>query len=276
MGMFFLIDLHMHCKSGQSVDVPPLYSTWTVCQMLAVDTVNLHASCLGTFDQKEILGPSPTANLSGLGTSAVWHEAILGGIFLWVMWSGRHYMLPVITLCHMLSFNCFSYLNVVFTVFFFLLYALCTAYTPHHHIYVMNDVYDLASLVPFCLPVFIYSCPLWLPLSETALFFLLEMFHLTTAAVVTLFLLYIFSHLNSPDAWEPLLLHISLTLSLKLFQGVSFHHFQIISFLFSIEIRYSHRYSKYHFSCIWQAIGLFSHGSAVLCQQHLSWFLFST
>lgn len=159
---------------------------------------------------------------------------------------------------------------------FFLLYALCTAYTPHHHIYVMNDVYDLASLVPFCLPVFIYSCPLWLPLSETALFFLLEMFHLTTAAVVTLFLLYIFSHLNSPDAWEPLLLHISLTLSLKLFQGVSFHHFQIISFLFSIEIRYSHRYSKYHFSCIWQAIGLFSHGSAVLCQQHLSWFLFST
>lgn len=166
MGMFFLIDLHMHCKSGQSVDVPPLYSTWTVCQMLAVDTVNLHASCLGTFDQKEILGPSPTANLSGLGTSAVWHEAILGGIFLWVMWSGRHYMLPVITLCHMLSFNCFSYLNVVFTVFFFsficIVYSIYTSpsYICHEWCLWLSK---FSSFLSSCVHIFMstVTSPVW-------------------------------------------------------------------------------------------------------------------
>jgi len=64
----------------------------------------------------------------------------------------------------------------------------------------LNYSYDLGSHLWLlsCLPLFMHSlCP---PLSEIDLFFLLEMFDLTTAAVVTLFLLYEFSRFNSSDA----------------------------------------------------------------------------
>lgn len=71
----------------------------------------------------------------------------------------------------------------------------------------MNDSYDLGSksLPPFLsssVYVFIMSSP-----PELALFFLLEVVPLTTAAVVVSFLLYIFFHLNLSDAQESLLLH---------------------------------------------------------------------
>lgn len=125
--------------------------------------------------------------------------------------------------CCLHTFFCFSFIQLV------------SGYMALHHIYFMNDSYDPGSHLWLlsCLSRFIYSlCPL---LSEADLFFLLEMFHLTTVAVVALFLLYIFSRLNSSDARERLLLHIFLTLSLKLFQEVSLHHLQIISFLFPLE-----------------------------------------
>lgn len=120
------------------------------------------------------------------------------------------------------------------TFFFSSFIHLVSGYTALHHIYFMNDSYDPRSHLWLlsCLPLFIYSlCP---PLTEIALFSLRDVSS-DTAAVVALFLLYIFSHLNSSDDWEPLLLHISSTLSLKLFQEVSLHHLQIISFLFPIE-----------------------------------------
>lgn len=77
-------------------------------------------------------------------------------------------------------------------------------------------------------PVFVYPhCVL--PCLKL-LIFLLERFHLTTAAAVILFLLYIFLDLNSYDAQEPFILNISLSLSLKLFHEVPLHHFQIVSY----------------------------------------------
>lgn len=188
LGMCCPTELCMHCKSGQPVHAQLLHNTCTICQMLAVDIPHLYASCLGTFDQKNA---RPLANSKFIWS---WNINCLArspaqGIFLWLMWSGRHYMFPVIVLCHMLSFNCFSYLDVVF--FFFHLYIWSHTYMALHHIYFMNDSYDPGSHLWLlsCLPLFIYSlCP---PLSEITLFFLLEMFHLTTAAVVILFLLYI-------------------------------------------------------------------------------------
>lgn len=211
-----------------------MHNMCTTCQMLAVDIPHLYASCLGTFDQKNVrvLANSKfiwSWNINRLARSPA------RNICLWMMWSGRHYMLPVIVLCHTLSFSWFSYLDAVFILFFFSSFVhLVSGYTALHHIYFMNDSYDPRShlLLLSCLPLFIYSlCP---PLTEIALFALRDVSS-DTAAVVALFLLYIFSHLNSSDDWESLLLHISSTLSLKLFQEVSLHHLQIISFLFPIE-----------------------------------------
>lgn len=53
------IDLHMHYKSEQPVHAQSLHNTCIMCQKLAVDILHLHASCLGTFDQKNM---RPLAN----------------------------------------------------------------------------------------------------------------------------------------------------------------------------------------------------------------------
>lgn len=117
LGKCCSIDLHVHCKSGQPVHAQPLHNTRTMCRVLAVDILHLYASCLGTFDQKNA---RPLANSKFIWS---WNINCLArspaqGIFLWMMWSGRHYMIPVIVLYHMLSFNCFSYLDVAFILFF--------------------------------------------------------------------------------------------------------------------------------------------------------------
>lgn len=93
------------------------------------------------------------------------------GIFLWIMWSSRHYILPVIVLCHMLSFNCFLYLGVA-SILFFIFFSFISGYMAFHHIYIMNDSFDPGRnfwlLSCLCLRSL---CP---PLSEIAHFSLRE------------------------------------------------------------------------------------------------------
>lgn len=118
LGMCCPIDLRMHCKSVQLVHAQPWHNTCTVGQMLAVDMLHLYASCLGTCDQKNARSLDNSKFIWSCNTNCLTRSPARG-IFLWMMWSGRYYMLPVIVLCHMLSFNCFSYLYVVFKFLFF-------------------------------------------------------------------------------------------------------------------------------------------------------------
>lgn len=142
--------------------------------------------------------------------------------------SNRHYMFLVTVLCHTLSFNCFSYLAVASTLLFFLFFSFISGYTVFCHIYFVNDSFDPGS--NFWLLSCLCSSLLCPSLSEIALIFLLERFHVTTAAAVVLFLLYIFLDLNSSNGQEPFILHIFLCLSLKLFHEIPLHHFQFVSY----------------------------------------------
>lgn len=84
----------------------------------------------------------------------------------------RHYMLPVIVLCHMLSFNCVLYPAVASILLFFFFLSFISGYMAFHHLYIMNDFFDPGNifwlLSCLCSPLL---CP---PLSEIALIFLLE------------------------------------------------------------------------------------------------------
>lgn len=71
-------------------------------------------------------------------------------------------------------------------------------YTALHHIHFMNYSYDPGRHLWLLSSFSLFICSLCPPLSAIALFFDLEMFHLATG-VVALFLLYIFSLLNSSD-----------------------------------------------------------------------------
>lgn len=154
--------------------------------------------------------------------------------------NSRHYMLPATVLCQCFPSTAFCtlllppyFLFFPFSLHLFLAIQLSITYISLilHISHIYHDSFDPGS--NFCLLSCLCSRLLCPPLSEIALIFLLERFHLTTAAAVVLFLLFIFLDLNSFDAQEPFILHISLCLS----KIVPWSPFASLSdgFLFPIE-----------------------------------------